>query len=360
MRKFIIAIALLLGIVFVLAKLAEVQAIIGTLKQGELRYVLLALVVEAAWIVNVAALYRAIYRAMGLQENTKKLILLSSAAYFVNVVAPSGVGMGGIAVLISEARRQGYSSGRVIMAGVLYVLFDYTGFLCVLALGLLVLARRNNLNSPELVASVFLFLVALALALVIWSGMYSADALGRVLCWAARWINRVLRPFIHREYLSEKRANLFAREASDGLHQMRRRPHFLFAPALLTLTSKGLLVLVLSLMFLSFQIPFSAGTLIAGFSIGYLFMLVSPTPAGIGVVEGMLTLALGSLHVPIGAATVVALSYRGITFWAPLLVGMLSFRWVSHGRRIEMLPQMEDGLTTRPDQATPEKERNRI
>lgn len=356
MRKFIIALALLLGIVFILTKLAEVQAIIATLKRGEMRFVFLALGVEAVWIVNVAALYQKIYRAMGLQESIKRLVLLASASFFVNVVAPSGVGMGGIAVLISEARRQGYSSGRVILAGVLFVLFDYVGFLCVLTLGLLVLVRRNTLNSPELLASIFLFLVALALALVIWSGMRSADALGRVLCWASRWVNRLLHPFIHREYLSEKRALLFAREASDGLHQMRRRPRYLLAPTLLTLSSKALLTLVLALMFMAFQVPFSAGTLIAGFSIGYLFMVVSPTPAGIGVVEGVLTLALGSLHVPIGAATVVALSYRGITFWVPLLVGMVSFRWLSHGKKIDTLPQMEDGLTARPEQVTLEED----
>ena len=106
-------------------------------------------------------------------------------------------------------------------------------------------------------------------------------------------------------------------------------------PAALALSSKALLISILFLMFLAFKVPFSVGTLIAGFSIGYLFLIVSPTPAGIGVVEGALTLALNSLNVSLGAAAVLTLAYRGITFWVPLLGGMLAFRWLSQTEKVE-------------------------
>jgi len=33
-----------------------------------------------------------------------------------------------------------------------------------------------------------------------------------------------------------------------------------------------------------------------------------------------------TLLVPLDAATIITLSYRGVTFWLPLLVGMISFR----------------------------------
>jgi uncharacterized membrane protein YbhN (UPF0104 family) len=41
-----------------------------------------------------------------------------------------------------------------------------------------------------------------------------------------------------------------------------------------------------------------------------------------------MTLALNSLRVPLAAAAVITLAYRGITFWLPLAYGMLAFRWV--------------------------------
>ena len=78
---------------------------------------------------------------------------------------------------------------------------------------------------------------------------------------------------------------------------------------------------VLVAVFLAFQVPFSAGTIIGGFAIAYLFLIVSPTPAGIGIVEGIMPLALSSLRVPWSEAVVITLAYRGITFWIPLALG---------------------------------------
>lgn len=328
-RKLVIVAALLLGSLFFLTRVAEMQSIMSTIQQGDWRFILLAVGVESVWMISIAAAYRAIYRSMGLDESIPKLLLLSMASSFVNVVAPSGVGMGGMAVMISDASRKGFSSARVTVSGLLVVLLDYVSFLCVLAAGFLVLIRRDDLDSTELVASIFLLALATGLIVLVYLGMHSPDALSRVVVQVTRLVNRLMKPLLHRELLSERRAKTFAYEAVDGLRLLRARPGGLVISTALTLLSKGLLVVVLFLMFLSFKTPISFGTLLAGFSIGYLFMIVSPTPAGIGVVEGALPLALGSLHVPLGSAAVIALSYRGITFWMPLLFGMLAFRWLS-------------------------------
>lgn len=122
---------------------------------------------------------------------------------------------------------------------------------------------------------------------------------------------------------------MFAYDAALGLQRLRQRPKDLIIPFLSALSSKTLLIIILYLMFLAFDVPHSPGTIIAGFSIGYLFYIVSPTPAGIGFVESALTLGLKSLNVPLGSATVITLAYRGITYWLPLLIGMISFRIVS-------------------------------
>ena len=74
---------------------------------------------------------------------------------------------------------------------------------------------------------------------------------------------------------------------------------------------------VLVSVFLAFQVPFSAGTIIGGFAITYLFLIVSPTPSGIGIIEGIMPLALSSLRVPWSQAVIITLAYRGITFWIP-------------------------------------------
>ena len=83
---------------------------------------------------------------------------------------------------------------------------------------------------------------------------------------------------------------------------------------------------VLMAAFLSFKVPFTAGTIIGGFSISYVFLIVSPTPSGVGIVEGIMPLALSSLRVPWSQAVVITLAYRGITFWLSLGIGAIAFR----------------------------------
>jgi uncharacterized protein (TIRG00374 family) len=86
------------------------------------------------------------------------------------------------------------------------------------------------------------------------------------------------------------------------------------------------MMFILVASFLCFEVPFTVGTIIGGFSISYLFLIVSPTPSGIGIVEGVMPLALSSLNVPWSQAVIITLAYRGITFWLPLGVGAVAFR----------------------------------
>ena len=65
---------------------------------------------------------------------------------------------------------------------------------------------------------------------------------------------------------------------------------------------------------------------VGGFAITYMFLVVSPTPSGIGIVDGIMPLALSSLRVPWGQAVIITLAFRGITFWLPLGLGAIALR----------------------------------
>ncbi len=325
MRKLIVILVFFLGIALVILSFSELQNIVDTLKQGNFWWIGLALVVQVLWVFNAAATYQSIYHILGLKDDSSHLWFVVAAANFVNVVAPS-VGMGGMAVFIKDGTSRGHPPGRVTVAGALYVLSDYIAFLCVLALGIVVLIRRNNLDAGEIIASLFLLMIAIVLASLLYLGSHSAESLGKALAWMARQVNRIVRPFLHRPYMSEERAHNYALEMAEGLTELRERPKQLSIPLLFALNNKAILISVLLLMFLAFKVPFSAGTLIGGFAIGYLFFIVSPTPSGIGVVEGVLALALNSLRVEWSQAVIITLAYRAVTFWFPLGIGAFAFR----------------------------------
>jgi uncharacterized protein (TIRG00374 family) len=325
MRKFIIPIVLLLGFIFVVGRLAEVKTIAQTLQRGIWWFLGLALIIEFLWTINCGASFRAIYHGMGIEERLGTLSLIVSAANLVNVVAPSG-GVSGMAIFISEARRRNYSAARVAAAGVLYLLFDYLGIIAILVVGLVVMIRRNDLSIIVILASAALVGLAMLFTYLINLGMQSAVSFGNALAKISRIINRILHPFIHREYLSEAHAHEFAHDVAEGLMLIRSHPKNILLPLLFAITNKTAQIIILTLCFFAFKVPISIGTIIACFSIGTLFVIISPTPAGIGVVEGALTLALTSMYISLEDAAVITLSYRGITFWIPMLVGMISLR----------------------------------
>lgn len=329
MRKFLFAVLLMLLIVFIIGRAAELGSIVETLKRGDLRFFILALIVETGWLFASAAQWRAVYHALGIEEKIQTLVFMFGAANFTNIVAPSA-GVSGLAIFIAEAKRRNYSQARAMVAGALFLLFDYLGFLCILFLGLIILIRRNDLSWAEITGTVILVLLASLVAFLLYQGMHSADALGQALGKMARVVNRILRPFIRREYLSESRAYSFAHDAAEGLSAYKDSPRQMLIPIGWAVLNKSMMALILGLMFMAFKVPISIGTVIAGYSIGYLFLIVSPTPAGIGFVEGALTLTLNSMYIPLQDAAVIVISYRAITFWIPLLFGMISFRILEH------------------------------
>jgi len=325
MRKLLLALIFLLGIVFIVARKGEIQSTAETLQRGNLWFIFLAIIVEGLWSLNCGASFKAIYHGMGIEEQLGTLSLIVSAANFVNVIAPSG-GVSGMTIFVSEARRRNYSAARVTAAGVLYLLFDYLGLIAILVVGLVVMIRRNDLSLVVILASAALIGLAMLFTYLINLGMQSALSFGNALAKLTRIINRVMRPFIHRDYLSEAKAHEFAHDAAEGLILLRSQPRSILIPLGYAITNKISQVLILTLVFMAFKIPVSIGTVIACFSIATLFVIVSPTPAGLGFVEGALTWALTRMYISGGDALVIVLSYRGITFWIPMLVGMISIR----------------------------------
>jgi uncharacterized protein (TIRG00374 family) len=264
-----------------------------------------------------------------MKESVYRLALLSAASTFINIIAPS-IGMGGLAFFIAHGARNGRPAGKVAIVTMLGLFLDYLAFLFVLTLGLLVLFRRNDLDPGEIAASAFLFIIAIAFGFLIYLGARSPAALGNVLAKIARLVNRIVYPFRRKTHISEERIYDFAHEMATDLQSLPEKSHNLLVPLLYSLAGKALLMGVLASVFLAFRVPFSAGTIIGGFAIAYLFLIVSPTPAGVGIFEGVMPLALSSLRVPWSEAVVITLAYRGITLWIPLGLGAVAFRMIQN------------------------------
>jgi len=325
MRNFFLWLAFLLATALVLFSLREIEQTIETLQRARPGFIFAALVLQLGFLLSETVGYRLLYRLMELRESFRRLFLMVVASNFLNIVAPSA-GATGIAVFVDDARRRNLSPGRTAAAAALYLLLDYAAFMVALALGLLVLFRRGNLDAGEIGASALMALLCLGFGVLLYIGSHSGERLGRILARMARLTNKILYPFYRRDYVREARAHEFSHEIAEGLSVLRRQRLRLLKPFAFALLGKTLHALLLMFVFLGFGVDFSAGTVIGGFAISYLFLIISPTPSGIGVVETILPLALVSLRIPLAEAVVVTLTYRGLTFWLPLALGAVAFR----------------------------------
>jgi uncharacterized protein (TIRG00374 family) len=326
MRKLVLAFILLLAVSFLLINRQNLADFIATLQRGHPIWIGLALLVQVVWLFNRTAQYRAAFRVLGIERGILELFPIVLSSQFLNIAAPTG-GASGMAVFVADARRRGISATRVTLAGVLFIMFDYIAFSIVLAIGLLVLLRRNILSPASLIPSLIMFCAAISLITIVILGIRSASTLERLLVWGTQAINFLLQ-LIHRNYLSEIKARRFAADTAAVLTTLRGLPRGLWLfPISLALSSKALLITILFLIFLAFEQPSSVGTLIAGFSMGFLFQIVSPTPMGIGVVEGAMTIALQTFGIPLGTAFTITIVYRGLTIWLPLVYGYLALQF---------------------------------
>jgi len=196
----------------------------------------------------------------------------------------------------------------------------------VVTVGFVVLLRRGHLAVGEISAALFMLAIALAVGIVLYLGYKSQRRLGLLLTGLSRWVNRRVRRIFHRDLINVGNAYFLSTEIADGISTIRAKPKKLIWPFLFALNNKAILICVLAFTFMSLNVPYSVGTIIGGFSISQLFYYISPTPGGVGVVEGLFPLILATLRVPFGKAVLITFTYRAITLWLPLLVGFISFR----------------------------------
>jgi uncharacterized protein (TIRG00374 family) len=212
----------------------------------------------------------------------------------------------------------------------LYAIYEYITLLMVVFLGFVTLFRRNQfsggMSGGEITAAVLLLGATVGFGLLLYIGYRSAERLGNLLARIAGWVNRLLFRFTKKEVWNPENARTLAMEVGEGVSAIEQSKGRLFRPFVFALANKVLLILLLTSIFVAFGVDFSLGTVVAGYGFCQLFFYVSPTPAGIGVVESLFPVILNMLRVPLASGLLITLLYRGITVWMSFGIGFWSFR----------------------------------
>lgn len=329
---FLISVIVFLAIVFFITRFTELEQIAVLLTSIYWGYLWLALAAEALWLICATWIYQRLFKIVGIKESFRHTFLLMTSANFANIITPSA-GMAGLAIFWTDATRRGYSRAYATIACMLYILIEYVSLLTIVILGLIVLFRRSILDWTVVSTTILFIIFTILLAMLLYLGVRFPAMLTRVLEWITGRLNAFMKRIVRREFIPVEKVISFSNSATEAIAVLRAQWRKLLLPLGIGLFNKCVLIGILTLMFIAFQVPYSVGTLVAGYSLSYLFFYMSPTPAGIGIVEGVMTLALKSLGVSLEAATVLTLVFRGFTLWLPLMIGFISFRFLMIGER---------------------------
>lgn len=307
----------------VVLRTAELSSLRAVFISAAPLWLLGAGVLAALFAVNQGAMYRGVFGVLGVEVPLGDGVILSLVMAFASLALPAGTASG-IAYFVSAARDRGIPPSRALLAGLAYYLFDYGALTPVLLVGMVVLRLHRDLGVGALVALGIFYIAALAAGgLVAW-GLWRPGRVAVAIVGAGAHLNRLIR-WTRRSVRPEALAE-FGQEIQEVLATVRRRPGGSVRPLLHAVLLQATALALLGAVFAALDMPIAPAVLIAGYAVGTVFMVVSITPSGAGVVEAAMTVTFTSLGIPLEVAAAATVLFRLYTFWLPMLAGFLTLR----------------------------------
>ncbi|MBX3015346.1 MAG: lysylphosphatidylglycerol synthetase family protein [Caldilineaceae bacterium] len=323
-----------------LTHLAELAELGETMVAGQWRWLLAAFGLQLLYYVAYTGVYQRAFATVDVQSSLWELVPVTYASLFANLAAPTG-GMAGAALFVEEVARRGQSRTRATVGVLLMLVIDFGVLALIVLASLGILWRENELQAYETLAALILMLFVLGMAGALALGLWRPTWLRAGLDWLQQQINRIGQWFRRPQWLEANWSERNATEFQLAAQAIRTRPRHLLETAVVALVAHLIDLASLYLIFLAFAQPIGHGVLLVGYAMTVLFGIVSPTPNGIGVVEGLMPVIYTSLGLPLATATVISLTFRGFTFWLPMLAGFFFLR------RLQLFSAAERSLAER-------------
>ncbi len=316
-RRWILWVLFLLLAITVALNLDETGGAVAVMVQAEGTWILAAAILLVSRYIVDAVLIRAVLAIAGVSGRLWELVPVIYASLFANL---AGIAASG-ALLVDDAARRGQSPARATAGILLALASDYVGFLFFLIPSLVYLGLAGALEAYQMVFAAAFLVYMLATAGPLLLSVARPQALHRILRWVHGAANFLACRLIHRPILggdwAKRNTASFGAAAAAALAAPRRA----VAALAIAVSFRGIELLGAYFLFPAFRLRLDPLGVVAAYAIGTLFWIVGVTPQGIGVVESTMALTLMSLGLPVSGALAVALAYRGLSFWLPLLLG---------------------------------------
>ncbi len=317
-----------IGILLLVAsRFVEIKQLARTLSEGQWQWMLAAGGLQGIYYALYAMLYQASFATVGVESRARALLPVLFASMFIGTVMPTG-SLGAAALVINDAARRKQSPARAA-EGVLLVWVSGVGTVWpVLLLGLGYLYGQRALQAYEIIVALIFFLYVSALIGALLLAKWQPGRMRHILRWAQRTVNALLSRLHRPPALPDDWAVRNATESAGAAIAIASRPRQLACTLAVALAAHLVNLASLHAIFLGFRDAVPLGALAAAYGIGFVVSVISILPFDLGAVAGVMTLVYTSLGVPAARALLIALSFRGLNAYLPVVLGFFAFRWM--------------------------------
>lgn len=234
-----------------------------------------------------------------------RIALIQYSGMFINRLLPAGIG--GMSLFIDFLYRQGHTIAR---ASTIVAINNGLGLIGHFTLLLIAGVATGFTAAPDISFDNVLWYVV-----------------GAVLLLTTLWV-------AFRYAKRTSRVMIFFRNVLKTIKQFRKRKSALFRAYLCCLLNTSLHVLALTLVIRAFGVELSAVASLVVLTGGVAAATVTPTPGGVIGAEAALTAVLIAYGIDSNTALAIAFSYRFVSYWLPILPGIVAFLFVQKRRYV--------------------------
>lgn len=345
LRRFAFYFITLAVLVLIYLKFSEVALIKDLFLRSNLFWLAGVIITQVISYYFVALNYRDVLRVKDLEVGVRELFTVTFVIQFLNQALPSA-GISGQAFFIQYLKKFGLTVAEGIGRAILELTTLYMAFGVFFIASAIMMLRGGVLdNRPEAVYFIYAFSFFAVIAVALFFVLQRRKR-GRM----ARWIINKL----HRYFENKKKKNKnngdgedntnhashvamifdqFKQTLNVGELKKKAKPFWLafFWQCMILLAN------VVTLYFLSFAVDSKITFAVAfiTFTLTKFLSMVSFIPGALGVFEGGMTLILISFSVPAEPAFAMTLLLRAFSFWFPMPVGWVLYKWFLHRQELE-------------------------
>jgi len=320
LRAAIVFLIIVVALFLILPRLAGQKHALALVRDASIPLLIAAVAVEAVSLVFYSLLFRRLLGLLRYPVGLGLALRINLAGLAAAHLFSAG-GVGGAALTYRVLQKRGMPHSTVLIAVIFQNAFAYSVLFLLFGIGLAVLLLRGQANDLALAFAAILVALLLALATYGFWLLNHPSALRR----RARQIVDLLGRRIQRLQIPHARLDDWLDGVVEGWRRLRKdgRRHVRTLGQACGYWAFD--IACLALVMLAFGQHVSVDALLIAYPVANVVGTFSPTPGGLGAVEGVLIGLLVGFGLAPGAAVAVVLVYRLINFWLPIPAGLATY-----------------------------------